>query len=415
MPPIRTLFLMLDCEFPPKTGTPLGIWRNMVALSKLGPIAVFSVRYNECPWSALPGVERWHHVEKSKLDSRSALRKVYERISRLFFPAQYPFFHLQLEKKANLELRKLIADFRPTVVVIDHWLNAIVPSPLLNRNLPLVIASHDVEWQLLADLKNPDWPLHKRLMKNAELFYFRWVEKRLYRAAARTWAVSEVDRRAIQRLTGLSSEIRTLPAVTEIEFYEPVRQKTMVTRRNSTAGGPTLMYAGGYSFTPNADAARVLINDIYPAVRASYPGTRLLLVGPNPRPEMEAAARSDDHIDVTGKVDDIRPYLAQADISVAPLLVGGGMRTKIIEAFASSLPVVSTTKGAEGIPVQDGKELLVRDGVSDFVAGIKEIWENPARARALAERGFEFVRREHSMEAMDARMRAELDELLTAR
>ncbi len=248
-----------------------------------------------------------------------------------------------------------------------------------------------------------------------ELYYFRWVERRLYRAADRTWAVSDVDKRGIQGLTGLTSEIRTLPAVTEIDFYEPVRQKTMATPRQRTASGPTIVYAGGYTWTPNVDAAMMLINDVYPALRASYPGTHLLLIGPSPKPEMEAAARADDHITVTGKVDDIRPYLAQADISVVPLLIGGGMRTKIIEAFASGLPVVSTTKGAEGIPVQDGKELLIRDGVSDFVAGIKELWEDPVRAQTLAQHGFAFVQRDHSMDAMDARMRAELDELLAAR
>ncbi len=168
MPPIRTLFLMMDCEFPPTTGTPLGVWRNMVALSKFGPVAVFSVRYNECPWATLPGVEQWHHVEKPKTDSRSTLRKVYERISRLFFPAQYPDFHLQLEKLANRELRQLIADFRPTVAVIDHWLNAIAPSPFLKRSFPLIIASHDVEWQLQWDLKSTTAPLHRRLKRSVE-------------------------------------------------------------------------------------------------------------------------------------------------------------------------------------------------------------------------------------------------------
>ncbi len=128
-------------------------------------------------------------------------------------------------------------------------------------------------------------------------------------------------------------------------------------------GGPTLLYAGGYFWSPNVDAAHLLIAEIYPKLRVRYPGTRLVLVGREPTPEMEAAARSNENIVVTGEVADVRPYLLEADIVPVPLLVGGGMRVKILEAFAAGIPVVSTTKGCEGINVVDGRELLIRDGV----------------------------------------------------
>ncbi len=155
-------------------------------------------------------------------------------------------------------------------------------------------------------------------------------------------------------------------------------------RERSPQSGPTIFYAGAYWWRPNFDAAHMLIDEIYPRLRERYPGTRLMLVGRNPTPQMEAAARADEQIVVTGEVDDIRPYLAQSHVAAVPLLIGGGMRSKIIEAFAAGLPVVSTTKGAEGIEVVDGRELLVRDGVPAIVAGIAELWENPddaARAR----------------------------------
>lgn len=414
MPPIRTLFLMLDCEYPPRRGTPQVIWQKVSVLSRLGPVGVFSVGYNEWTEPTLPGVERWKHIERRRHEGLPLRDRALDHLARLISPFQYPHLELGLEKKANEELRQFIAGFKPTVAVIDHWLSAVIPSPLAKRDFPLIVASHDVEWHLLRDLTRPNAPLLSRMYQNAKISYFRSLEARLYRGADRIWTVSERDRRATQEFTGLTSQVRSLPAVADLDFYEPVRRKAMSATRPRTTSGPTIIYAGGYSWRPNADAAHALIAEIYPQVRASYPATRLLLVGRHATPQMKAAARADDHIMVTGEVDDIRPYLAQSDVVAVPLLVGGGMRTKIVEAFAAGIPVVSTTKGAQGIPVIDGRELLIRDGVPDFVAGIKELWDNPEFAHTIAERGFEFARQRHSMEMLETRVRAELQELLMA-
>ncbi len=357
----------------------------------------------------------WNAGSTSRSRSASIaplVRKMFERARRLVFPAEYPYFNLGLERQTHERLRQLIDEFQPTVAVVDHWLNAIIPSPLRHRTFPVVVASHDVEWQLTKDLTSGKAPLLRRLRGDAEVWYFRRVEARLYREADRTWAVSEKDRIAIQRFAGLDSQVRTLPAVIELDRYEAVRRHTLAPERPRASSGPTLMYAGGYAWSPNADAAHALITDIFPRVRERYPDARLLLVGQWPTAEMQAAARADAHIVVTGEVADVRPYLMEADIVPVPLLVGGGMRVKILEAFAAGVPVVSTTKGAEGIQIADGRELLVRDGIPAFVDGIAELWENPERARQLAEHAFDFMRREHSMELLEARVRAEVLELM---
>ena len=419
MPPTRTLYIMLNCDFPPRSATPQRIWRTVTALSKLGPVAVFSIGHNNCTDSTLPGVQQWHHVEPPWRGRIPRLYRVLElllrQILRLIFPAQYTGFDFALEKKANRELRQFIADFQPTVAVLDHWLKAVIPSPLRKRDFPLIVASHDVEWQLLRDMIDPKTSRFSRMAAKARIRYFRWLEARLYRGADRTWTVSDRDRRAIGRFTGLTSKVRALPIVTEIDYFEPVRRKTMAWPRSRSARGPVIFYAGGYWWEPNADAAHTLIADMYPLLRTQFPGTRLMLIGRSPTSQMQAAAHADENIVVTGEVDDIRPYLSESDVVAVPLLIGGGMRSKIIEAFAAGVPVVSTTKGAEGIDAIDERELLVRDGVPAFVAGIKKVWNEPQLARELAERGYEFVRRDYSMEAMEMRVRAELDELIAMR
>lgn len=411
MPPVRTLFVIPYCDFPPKAGAAQRMWRNIGVLARFGPTAVFSVDYNECAEATLPGVEHWRHVDERRPISRSRVWRAVERLIRLLVLPQYRGLDFAAEKRTNRELRQFISDFRPTVVVLDHWRFAIAPSPLKSRHFPLVVASHNVEWQLLRDLsRGTPWFL-SRLRANAKVAYYRRLEARLYRSADRIWAVSDLDRRAIQGLTGLTSEVRALPIVTDVDYYEPVRREVMVPPQARKTRGPTVFYAGAYWWRPNADAAHMLTAEIYPILRAVYPSTRLLLVGDRPTSAMNAAASADANVIVTGKVDDVRPYLAESDVVAVPLLIGGGMRSKILEAFAAGIPVVSTTKGAEGIDVTDGKELLVRDGAANFAAGIQELWSDPERARAIAERGLGFVRRAYSMEAMEKRVRAELEEL----
>ncbi len=415
MPPVRTLFVIPYCDFPPKAGAAQRMWRNISVLSRFGPTAVFSVDYNECPESALPGVDRWRHVDERKPVNNSRARRAVDRLIRLLFPPQYRGLDLAAERRTNHQLRQFISEFQPTVVVLDHWRFAVAPTPLKSRHFPLIAASHNVEWQLLRDLSGRTASLLSRLRANAKVSYFRRLEALLYRSADRTWAVSDLDRRAIQCFTGLTSEVRALPIVTDVDYYEPVRREVMVPLQRRPRRGPTVFYAGAYWWQPNADAAHMLTEEIYPILRATYPGARLLLIGDRPTTVMNAAAAADRNVVVTGKVDDVRPYLAQSDVVAVPLLIGGGMRSKILEAFAAGIPVVSTTKGAEGIDVADGRELLVRDGAADFAAGIQELWDDPGHARQIVERGLSFVRRDYSMEAMEARVRRELEELAAAK
>ena len=121
----------------------------------------------------------------------------------------------------------------------------------------------------------------------------------------------------------------------------------------------TLLYLGRFSYQPNAEAAAILLNQIYPLLSAA--SCRLLLVGCDPTEEMQRAAQIDPQIIVTGQVEDIRPYLATATVMAVPLQKGSGTRLKLIEAFAAKCPVVSTAKGAEGLDVEDGKHLLLRE------------------------------------------------------
>jgi glycosyltransferase involved in cell wall biosynthesis len=107
-----------------------------------------------------------------------------------------------------------------------------------------------------------------------------------------------------------------------------------------------------------------------------------LAIGKDPPP-----SAPHPRIHLTGSVDQLAPWLKAADLSVVPLVDGGGTRMKIIDCFAASLPVVSTSKGIEGIPVEPGKQAIVLDDWDPFMSAIVDLWNNPEEASKLAGAG----------------------------
>jgi len=143
-----------------------------------------------------------------------------------------------------------------------------------------------------------------------------------------------------------------------------------------------------------------------------FPNSRLLLVGSNPTEKMREAAEKDPNIIVTGEVEDVRPYLAAASVMVVPLYKGGGTRFKILEAFAAGCPVVSTTKGAEGLNSEDGVHLLLRDDVEGLTEGIIKIWSDASLRERLVHNGYDLVQSNYSWDAVSHNVKLALEDLL---
>jgi len=147
------------------------------------------------------------------------------------------------------------------------------------------------------------------------------------------------------------------PNAVDLTFYAGVREQTVTFPTGLARNGATIIFVGLYSYWPNRAAAEELLEQVVPHVFKRMPGARFLFVGGSPTPEMLRAAQDDPRIVVTGKVDDIRQYLALDDVCIVPIRTGGGTRAKILECFASKIPVVSTAKGAEGIDAVPGREI----------------------------------------------------------
>ena len=157
---------------------------------------------------------------------------------------------------------------------------------------------------------------------------------------------------------------------------------------------------GSFDYKPNLNAANFLIDKVYPRLRNIYPECQLLLVGKNPSQKLIQTAQKYSGVICTGTVPDVKPYLAASSVVVTPLFEGGGTRLKILEAFAAGRPVVSTTKGVEGINAQDGEHLLIRDDVEGIIDSISLLWSDLSFGKKLVNAAYELVQTEYSWEAV---------------
>jgi glycosyltransferase involved in cell wall biosynthesis len=149
---------------------------------------------------------------------------------------------------------------------------------------------------------------------------------------------------------------------------------------------PTIVFSGGMDYLPNQDGVRWFIDAVLPEVKKLLPRAKLVVVGKNPPASLTALARPNE-IEITGRVDDVRPYVRVADVMVVPLRIGGGTRLKILEALSMGVPIVSTAVGAEGIAVTHERDILIADDPPAMSRAIASVCTSPARARELVQHG----------------------------
>ena len=167
--------------------------------------------------------------------------------------------------------------------------------------------------------------------------------------------------------------------------------------RSAPRGPPTLLFFGAIDYYPNTDAILFFLRDVFPQLLARYPDLRLHIVGRKP-PESIVAQRT-TNIEVTGVVDDVRPWLERADVVIVPLRIGGGTRLKILEGMAMGKAIVSTTLGAEGIEVTPEHDVLVADDAAAFVAQIGRLLDDPGLRRRIGTSARQLVASRYSWKA----------------
>jgi polysaccharide biosynthesis protein PslH len=202
--------------------------------------------------------------------------------------------------------------------------------------------------------------------------------------------VSEMESSLFKRRLS-TRPISVIPNGVDIEYFKPPMEHV------SAGDNPILIFIGAMDYFPNIDAVIYFCNEIFPLVRKKRPGVQLHIVGGRPVRRVKELSRH-ANVKVTGWVPDVRPYLAEASISVAPFRIARGLQNKILEAMASGVPVISTSRAVQGIKAGENDGLRIADEPSLFAEKILRLLDEPQLRMRCAESGLDFVRRNHRWE-----------------
>jgi polysaccharide biosynthesis protein PslH len=265
------------------------------------------------------------------------------------------------------------------VVVCDFLTPAInVPAAL---PCPAVLFQHNVEAAI--------WRRHYEVARGPLRKAFLWLEwrrvRRFEQQACRRFdhviTVSAEDQATIRDEYGAAAS--DVPTGVDTSYFRPAAGA----RRRPHH----LVFTGSMDWLPNVDGMKFFVDEILPLVRAKVPDVTLSIVGRDPGSDIRALA-ADAGITVTGRVPDVRPFIDEASAFIVPLRIGGGTRLKIYEAMAMECPVISTSIGAEGLPLMDSVEILLADSANDYAAAVVRMLTEQEFAERLGRNGAETVR-----------------------
>lgn len=242
---------------------------------------------------------------------------------------------------------------------------------------PAVLFTHNVEaeiWRRHAETAAN--PIARRLLATQWRRMLRFERGALARFDL-VLTVSEADSMTFSRLYGnAASAYHVVPTGVDTEYFAPIAADT------SNTGTPDLVFTGSMDWLPNEDAMIFFVREILPQIREIEPAVTLSIVGRAPTPAVTRLAEQRG-ITVTGRVDDVRPHVGAASVYVVPLRIGGGTRLKIFEAMAMGKAVVSTTVGAEGLPVTNGRDIVIADTPADFADAVVSLLSDREKRQRL--------------------------------
>ena len=361
---MRILVLALGVPFPPLGG---GLTRTFHLLEAIAPwhevtLAAFTygqehrappypLRVETVPWQWSLDYQRMIGADAA------ASADAYERLAHR---SDQPWLTSVVDPS-------LMSETIQRILAVDHDLVLLEGTPMarfipaLPDRIPIVLDLFDVHSMMEQDTGGREF---ERTLA---------FERAAVGASTGCLAVSETD--AIAARTVLGAEVvHIVPNGVDTGYFMPSAMPIE---------DGAVLFTGRMNYPPNVDAARFFALEVLPLVRAAMPQARFHIVGADPAPEVEALAS--DAIVVHGRVDDIRPYLANSHLVVVPVRAGGGTRLKVLEAAASGKPIVSTRLGVQGIAFNDG-DVVIADDAASLAKGVIALLRDDDRRRSLGAR-----------------------------
>lgn len=392
---MKILFLSQRFLFPQDTGGKIRTGKILEQLKKHFSITIISNVESPKDDPYVPKMKRLcdKFVPVPWIETKRYTLKFYLKILKKSFSI-YPVtmlndFSPKLENAVLNELKNsnydlAICDFMQSTLNFRYVKN--IPTILFQHNVEATIAQRHMQ-RSRDPISKIFWWLQFRKM-----FYYEKKQSESFDAVI---AVSQEDKQKFENWYGLTN-VRTIPTGVDTDFYSP---NGKVFEENK------IVFVGAMDWLPNDDAMQHFLEKTFPIIQKKEPKVKLTIVGRNPSPKLKRISKNIPNVDVTGWVEDTRPYIEKSTVFIVPIRIGGGTRMKIYEGMAMGRAIVSTTIGAEGLPLTHNEHILIADDDNDFSESVirilkdknlRERISNNARKYVYENFGWEKVAEEFS-------------------
>ncbi|MBL9114797.1 MAG: glycosyltransferase [Verrucomicrobiaceae bacterium] len=359
-PRLRVLWIKSGGVYPPNTGGRLRTYEMLKALHADHDVHFLALGSPE-------NGDRCDYASKIEfipleVPHRRSVAFMWRAIANLFSPNP---LSLDLYRSTALghRVEQICRRDDPDLIICD-FLTPALSLPLAVRKRAILF-QHNIEaliWKRTAETAR-SW--FAKMYFSSQYRRMHRLEGRLSKDFARVITVSAADSELAAREYGLNNIVgHVATGVSESAFagiWEKPKQPGQV------------CFLGSMDWMPNIDGMAWFLEEVWPSISTGHPEASLRVIGRNPPPSLVQRASGAPSVCFTGTVDDIRPHLEDVQIAVVPLRIGGGTRLKILELMAAGIPIVSTTIGAEGLPVQHGVHLLLADTPDEMRAAVLKL------------------------------------------
>ena len=271
-------------------------------------------------------------------------------------------------------------------------------------NIPAIVDLHDSMTLLCRRMLAAERGWRKRLPAYLGLISAKRLEETLERTFDLIITNSSVDEQVIRELSTKPKTL-TITNGVDMEYFAP--DSTLLETDK-------IVFTGVMAYAPNEDAALHFVEDIFPLVKAKRPQVQFWIVGSSPSERVKALTRISG-VHVTGKVDDVRPYVRSATVFVCPLRVGSGVKNKILAAMAMQKATVATSMSIDGLDLADSREVLLADEPQDFAEKVVRLLTDQKAAQQLGVNGLARVQGQHSWAAMGKALETAVQTVMASR
>jgi sugar transferase (PEP-CTERM/EpsH1 system associated) len=271
------------------------------------------------------------------------------------------------------------------------------------EGLPRILVHHNVESIRVQRRAKVDWNVFRKLYLYSQYSKLRKLEMQICPGFDRCIAVSDADRDQLADICTFDN-FTVVPNGVDTDFFQP-------TTEDCNRSG--LVWTGSMAGAYNSDAVDHFLKSIAPLIHHRQPDMKMVFVGDKPTKLLLKRASQNENIIAAGYVNDVRPYVDEAEVFIAPMRSGSGTKLKILNAMAQAKPVVTTPMGAEGIDAEDDSEILISHNAEEFAAKVLGLIANPREADAIGARARRLIENKYDWRVIAKDMNRIYDDAVT--